>query len=498
MPARPNLLYIHSDQHNPTVLGCYGDALVETPNLDRLAAQGAMFDSVYCSSPICVPSRMSMLTARHPYQNQVWTNNHILDSGIPTLAHSMGAAGYQPVLVGRMHSVGPDQLHGYAKRLVGDHSPNHLGGGGGVDRGVLNGTAGPERVSLVRSGPGQSAYQVHDEDVAATAVDYLNHLGVQKRAFGDIEPFSLSVGLMLPHPPYVARAEDYERYAADMTMPSRPERHDQVSHEYIRRWREYTGIVDVSDEEILRSRAAYWGLCHRVDCLVGDILAALEANDLADNTLIVYTSDHGDMQGEHGLWWKHVFYEESVRVPLIMHWPGVIDPGQRIDRVVSAVDVTASLLDALDAPALPGSPGRSVLGLISDARPTPEWEDVAFSEYCADQYTPDGESYHRMVRSGPWKLVYYHGIEPQLFNLQEDPGEMHDRAADPSCRAIRAELTQRVLAGWDPDAIAETMVYKREEASVLRTWANRTEPQESYRWPLRPEMNRLDNWQQPE
>lgn len=148
MSARPNLLYIHTDQHNPTVLGCYGDPLVETPNLDRLAQQGARFDSVYCTSPICVPSRMSMLTARHPYQNQVWTNNHILDSGIPTLAHSMGAAGYEPVLIGRMHSVGPDQLHGYAKRFVGDHSPNHLGGGGGVDRGVLNGTSGPERISL--------------------------------------------------------------------------------------------------------------------------------------------------------------------------------------------------------------------------------------------------------------------------------------------------------------------------------------------------------------
>ncbi|MBV7332250.1 sulfatase-like hydrolase/transferase [Chloroflexi bacterium TSY] len=115
---RPNLLYIHTDQHNPFVTGCYGDPLVQTPNLDRLAANGAVFDAVYCPSPICVPSRMSMLTARHPHQNEVWTNNHILSSGIPTFAHSMGAAGYRPTLVGRMHSLGPDQLHGYAERLV--------------------------------------------------------------------------------------------------------------------------------------------------------------------------------------------------------------------------------------------------------------------------------------------------------------------------------------------------------------------------------------------
>ena len=492
MAARPNLLYIHSDQHNAHVLGCYGDALIETPNLDRLAAEGTHFTGAYCTSPICVPSRMSMLTGRHPYQNQVWTNNHLLDSGIPTLAHSMGAAGYRPVLIGRMHSIGPDQLHGYAERYVGDHSGNFLGGVA-VDRGVLDGTAGPERISLLRSGPGQSAYQVHDEDVAASAVDYLNRLGVQKRAFGEIEPFSLSVGFMLPHPPYVARREDYERYAGKITLPERPESHEQVHHPYIRRWREYTGIAEVSEAEVRRARAAYWGLVHRVDKMVGQILAALHENGLAENTLIVYTSYHGDMQGEHGLWWKHVFYEESVRVPLIVHWPGVIAAGQRCERIVSALDVTATLLDALEAPALPGSPGRSFLGLISERRPTPTWDDVAFSEYVADQYTPDGESYHRMLRRGPWKLVYYEGMEPQVFNLEDDPGEMVDRAADPACRRIREELTEQVLADWNPAAIAPVLAQKRAETRILREWANRTHPAEQYRWPLSASMNRLDD-----
>ena len=119
LTQRPNLLYIHSDQHNPAVTGCYGDPLVQTPHLDGLAARGVVFDSVYCPSPICVPSRMSMLNGRYPYENEVWTNSHILDSGSPTFAHAMGAAGYNPVLIGRMHSLGPNQLHGYAERLVG-------------------------------------------------------------------------------------------------------------------------------------------------------------------------------------------------------------------------------------------------------------------------------------------------------------------------------------------------------------------------------------------
>ncbi|MCL5275492.1 MAG: sulfatase-like hydrolase/transferase [Chloroflexi bacterium] len=495
---RPNLLYIHTDQHNPYVTGCYGDPLIQTPNLDRLAANGVVFDDTYCPSPICVPSRMSMLTGRHPCQNEVWTNSHVLDSGIPTLAHAMGAAGYRPILIGRMHSIGPDQLHGYAERLVGDHGPNHIGGRD-LGRGVLTGTAGPERISLIKSGSGQSAYQVHDEYVTAAMVDCLNRLGVQKKAGGTLTPFSLSVGFMLPHPPYVARCEDYAVYAERMNMPRKPLPFDQVRHPFLRAWREHTGIIDVSDAEILRSRAAYWGLVHRVDVMVGQILTALEANGLADNTLIVYTSDHGDMQGEHGLWWKHVFYEESVKTPLIMSWPGVITAGQRCGRVVSALDVTATMLDALGASPLPNSPGRSFLGLISDIRTIPQWEDVAFSEYCADEYVPQaidgGRTYQRMIRQGDWKLVYYHGMEPQLFNLAADPGELVDRAQDTDCQAVRARLIARVLEGWDADWIAARMAAKRADNAVLQDWARQTNPPDQHRWNLLPEMNRLDDLQ---
>ncbi|MCH2661523.1 sulfatase-like hydrolase/transferase [bacterium] len=214
---RPNLLYIHSDQHSPYVTGCYGDSLVETPHLDALAARGVVLDNTYCPSPICVPSRMSMLSGRYPHENEVWTNSHMLDSGIPTFAHAMGAGGYRPVLVGRMHSVGSDQLHGYAERLVGDHGANRPVGNGYGGHGV--GGAGPTRSSLQQSGHGQSAYQVHDEDVTAATVHYLDRLGVQKRAGQSAEPFSLSVGFMLPHQPFIARKEDYERYYDKITPP---------------------------------------------------------------------------------------------------------------------------------------------------------------------------------------------------------------------------------------------------------------------------------------
>jgi choline-sulfatase len=488
---RPSLLYIHSDQHNPYVTGCYGNPLVQTPNLDRLAQSGAIFENAYCPSPICVPSRMSTLTGQHPYQNRVWTNQHVLDSAIPTFAHAMGAAGYWPVLVGRMHALGPDQLHGYAERLVGDHQSNYIGGSG-VDRGVLNGTAGPQRISLERSGPGQNAYQVHDEYVTASTIDHLNRLGVHKRSGEEAEPFCITVGYMLPHPPYVARRAAYDAYRDRMTMPEIDEPFDAVTHPHLRWWREHTGIVEVTQAEMLRARAAYWGMVHDMDVMIGQILDAVQENDLSDNLLVVYSSDHGDMLGEHGLWWKHTFYEESAKVPLIVSWPAVIPAGQRSERVVSALDVTATLIDALDARPLPACQGRSFLNLLTGTATT--WEDVAFSEYCSDEFAPEGGCYQRMVRQGEWKLIYYFGQEPQLFNLAEDPHELADRARDPACQAIRRELEARVLGGWDPSNVVAQMAIMRDETAILRDWARNTHPADQYRWTLKPEMARLDDW----
>ena len=491
MPTKnkPNLLYIHTDQHTPFVTGCYGDRLVQTPHLDRLAANGVIFENAYCNSPICVPSRMSMLTGRFPYQNRVWTNEHILDSGIPTIAHSWGAAGYHPVLFGRMHSLGPDQLHGYAERYIGDHSPNYVHGPS-VDRGVLNGTAGPHRISLEKSGSGQSAYQVHDEYVTAATVDYLNQLGVEQRAGQLEQPFCITVGYMLPHAPFVARKEDFDLYRYTISLPTIDEPFSENLHPHIRWWREHTDIKSVTEIEIRRARAAYWGLVGRIDIMIGEILDALTANNLMENTAIVYTSDHGDMLGEHGLWWKHTFYEHSARVPLIISWPEKIAGNQRRKEVVSALDATATLLEMLDAPPLPGSSGRSLLPLVTE--PDATWDNVAFSEYCSDQFCGDQPCFQRMIRRDEWKLVYYHGQESQLFNLNDDPNELRNLAGESRYQEVLKDLTARVLDGWDPHAIAQEMALKRDELAIMKDWAQNINPPESYRWNLIPEMNYLD------
>ena len=482
--SHPNLLYIHSDQHCADVLGCYGDAVIQTPHLDRLAAHGVLFESAYSPSPICVPSRMATLTGRHPFENDCWTNDQALDSGIPTLAHAMGAAGYRPLLVGRMHSRGPDQLHGYAERLVGDHSANHVGGFPDVDHGMLTRCNAPERISLRRSGPGQNAYQVHDEYVTAATVQRLNELGIQRRSGLLREPFSITVGFMLPHQPFTARRVDYERYQGQVPPPRNPEPYGEHLHPYFCWWRQRCDIKDVALDEVRRARTAYWALCDCLDDMVGQILAALRDNDLATNTLIVYSSDHGEQAGEHGLWWKQTFYEPSVRVPLIMSWPEVLPEGRRFREVISSLDLNATLLDALGAPALPTSHGRSLLPLI---RGETAWDNLAYSEYCSDE-----GCIHRMVRQGPWKLNYYHGQSCQLFNLEEDPDELRDRAPDPGCAHIVRDLTAAVLDGWDPELVGRRLQQKRADLDVLRAWARNTRPQETHRWQLLPEMDYVE------
>ena len=492
MYKRPNILFIESDQHNPTVMGCSGDAVVSTPNLDALAARGVIFENSYCASPICVPSRASMLTGQHPYQNEVWTNSQFLHSGIPTFAHSLGAGGYQPVQIGRMHFNGPDQLHGFTQRFVGDHGPNHLGKDN-VDHGALHGTAGPARVSLELSGHGLNSYQVHDEEVASRTVSFLNEY-----ANNDLdEPFALAIGFMLPHQPFVATKDDYEQYRGKVPPPKHQRKFEDETHPYLKWWKTNTGLEDVTEEEIDRCRTAYYALVTRLDTLLGDIFDTLKRHDLLENTLIIYTADHGEQIGEKGLWWKQTFYEDSVKVPAIVSWPAQLPQGVRVDRVTSQLDLNATMLAASGSPALPSSEGRSLLPLMSDPA-SKDWHDIAFSEYCTEPGDPahsDGENIwqNRMVREGAWKLNYYHQMPSQLFNLADDPDELNDLIEAPEHAEIAERLTKIVLDNWDPEWIDAQIREQSTNLEITRPWAKNTSPSDTVRWDLNPDWDYLDD-----
>lgn len=493
MTRKPkNLLFLFSDQHAARVAGCYGDPVAETPALDALAARGTTFDAAICPSPMCVPSRMSMLTARNPHRIGVWGNEDVMHPGLPTMAHALGAAGLGPVLVGRLHAVGPDQMLGYARREVGDHHAN-WSGVARVNMGALEGTASPDRRSLTASGRGQSAYEVKDEDVTARALDVLDELAADLRA-GRRERFALTVGYMLPHAPFVARAADYDRFAGRVGLARNRAPDPAQDHPWLAAWRAHRGILDVSEAEEIRARTAYYALCHALDRMIGQVLDRLDALGLRDDTLVVYTSDHGEQIGEHGLWWKHTFHEDSVRVPLIMALPGVLPEGARRGGVVNLTDLTATMLDAMGAPPLPDADGISFWRMAQDAGAP--WHDRGFSEYCQGSrfdWGIPGTTQNRMIRTSRWKLCYYHGHPPQLFDLLEDPFETRDLAGEPRHAALRDALVAEVLADWDPDAIEARIEGNITRKALLRDWAAAVRPPSTLMWPMLPEHNRLDS-----
>lgn len=471
--TRPNILYIMSDQHARRVAGCYGDPVARTPALDGLAARGVTFDAAYCPSPICVPSRMSALTGQWPHQQACWTLQDHLGTDRPTWAHALGAAGYRPILIGRMHSVGPDQHHGFAERFSAEPGP-HWPGVPRQDLGVLAGAQGPSAVSLTRSGRGQSGYQVADEEVCETACDWLAEAG---RDPDPDAPFCLMVGFTLPHCPFVARREDYDLYEGRVGPPRLPRPRPEHEHPFLARWRTACGIDDPDPDAVIRARTAYYGLVTRTDILVGRVLDSLEAAGLAGETLVVYTSDHGEQIGEHGHWWKNTFYEDSVAVPLILSWPGRLPEGERRAQVVNLVDIGATLIEAAGAPALPASNGRSLLGIASDVRAP--WVDRTFSEYVTDTaaaWTGPEATRQRMIRDGRWKLVVIDGYRPMLFDLETDPDELDDLAEDPAHAGVRAELAARVMDGWDPRSIERNVALRQKEKAVLSAWAAETRP----------------------
>ena len=503
---KPNLIYIQSDQHNPAIMGCAGDPIIDTPNLDKLANRGTIIQNAYAASPICVPSRMAAITGLKPHQSEVWTNDQILNSAIPTYAHSLGANGYKPVQVGRMHFNGIDQYHGFSERLVGDHGHNHLGSSKNPGtHGELNGTAGPNRISLKASGIGQTAYQVHDEIVTAETVKYIDDLGNKKI---DNQPISLSIGLMLPHQPFIASKEDYEKYEKKVGMPKIPPTLLDECHPYIKWWRQRTGIEEVTEEEIVRCRIAYYALVDRMDKIIGSILDSLERNGLMENTMIVYTSDHGEQLGEHGLWWKQTFYENSVKVPAIISWPGHLPEGQVLNSVVNQYDLIATMLDASNSPKLPRSNGKSLLEHLKDPKNS-EWENIAFSEYCMDDssvndfsgnlmgndvHAKEGGVQNRMVRKDNYKLIYYHGYEAQLFDLDSDPDELNDLSNNNNYLDKKNELLELLLKDWDPEKIHKRMIVLKDEQKIQQGWARNTNPDDTLRWELDPikDSTRLD------
>ncbi len=474
MASPPNVLILMTDEHDPRISGPYGDRRVSTPALDRLAAGGVVMENAYCNSPLCVPSRMSFMTGRYVHHIGAWDNGSVLPSDEVTWAHRCEAAGYETALIGKMHFQGPDQRHGFRTRPVseihgggplGDLPPwRPAGSRPPAEPAAATGGRGMRR-RILGAGPGRSTNIAYDEAVRDATVAFLR----ERRAGAGQAPFAVCASFISPHFPLVAPPEDFARYWPDnVELPRLP----PGGHPFHRRLIRHFDLEGFSREEILRARAAYYGLVTFVDRLVGDVLQALETNGLAENTLVVYTADHGEMLGEHGLWWKCNFYEPSVRVPLILRLPGRIPAGQRRGQICSLVDLVPTVLEyagipggAVEAGAEQGLDGDSLTSVLErpESPAGAAWKDEAFAEYHAHA----SEHPMCMLRRGRFKLNYVLDEPTELYDLQADPEERHNLATEPAFAGVVAAMTRSALSGWPGRHIEKRQAEQRRARALI-------------------------------
>ena len=446
MPRPTNLVIILSDQHNPRVMGCAGHPLVQTPNLDRLAARGTRFTSAYTNCPICVPARASFATGRYVHQIRFWDNAIAYDGSVPSWGHRLMAQGFRATSIGKLHYTRSEpKRNGFDEEILPMHIADGLGDLMGLIRDEILVRTGARRMAR-ESGPGDSTYQKYDRDIADAACEWIGS-AAQNRSD---KPFVLYVGFVCPHPPFFAPPEFFAMYAnADIPMPDRYAQSDRPRHPFLdamRRIRPHDEGFN-GPEDVRRVIASYYALVSFMDHNVGRVLGALEKSGLSDSTRIIYGSDHGENLGTRGLWAKSTLFEESAGIPLIMAGPDV-PRGRSIDTPVSLVDAFPTIIESVGAQPDPTDadlPGCSLIAVASGATP----QRTVLSEYHASASI----SGSFMIRHGRYKLMHYTGFAPMLFDLAADPYERHDLASDPAHAGVLAECAAALRKLLDPDAV---------------------------------------------
>jgi len=439
-----NLLIICSDEHARSALACYGNRVVRTPNLDRLAAGGVRFTNAYTPSPICVPARASMATGRYVHEIGTWSSAEPYRGAPAGWGHRLMSQGHRVVSIGKLHYRSSDDANGFEPEIL----PMHVLDGIGWTLGLQRTEPLPDYEAPVEFandvGPGESAYTRYDRDVLAAAINWLGEEGTKD----DGKPWVLFVSFVAPHYPLRAPQSFFDLYAeTDLGEPVHADSPHLDEHPVLS---QLAGFYDYgrhfSDENRLLARQAYFGLCSFLDDNVGKLLTALEHHHLAGVTRVLYLSDHGEMLGDHGFWTKCVMYENSVSVPMILSGPGV-PKGMETDAPVSLIDVDATALEGLGVSAAEkdAGPGISLFASID----SPDPDRVVFSEF------HDGGAITGifMIRWGRWKYVHYVGYPPQLFNLEDDPTEGKDLGHDPAYAEVRERCEGELSAIVDPERV---------------------------------------------
>ncbi len=448
---KPNTLFIMADQMSAKALPIYGHKVVRTPAISRLAEEGVVFKNAYCNSPLCGPSRLSMMSGLLPHKVGAYDNAPEFSAARPTFAHYLRLAGYLTCLSGKMHFAGPDQLHGYEERLTTDIYP--------ADFGWTPNWAEPEAKvrfqdmqNVIEAGPCARSLQIdYDDEVTYQATSWLYDQARKK----DRQPFMLTVSFTSPHDPYVAEPEFWDLYADDgIDLPEvGPVSPDMMDAHSRRIYEHYAvGEATVTNDMIRRTRHGYYASINYIDSKVEALMKTLAKAGLAGDTIVIFASDHGDMMGERGLYYKKTFFEWATRVPLIFWAPERFKAG-RVEAPVSLVDMLATFVDLGGGATgdILETDGLSLAGLLEGGTLPPR---AIAGEFLAEGvFEPTF-----MLRDTQYKLFYSEIDPPLLYDLDNDPRELTNLANDRAHAAKLAELKGLASNLWNAEEIKKNII----------------------------------------
>ncbi len=452
---RPNILFLHTDQQRYDTLACAGNSLMHTPNLDRLAENGAVFESFYVQNPVCMPSRASMLSGRYPTDTGVTCNGIPMPENTRCLQHMLGDAGYFTGIIGKLHFLphsardhrlahppyGFDQLQvsdepgcyrDAYREWVREQDPSQLDA---INCGLPPARAQWERMmgweGTVKPPEPREGLEpkVFEGNESLTQAAFVADRSMQFLEEQGNRPFFLFAGFYAPHPPLIPPASCVEMYdVEEMPLPARTDEEPLASQ-----------AQGLTDDDYRKIKAYYYALVSDVDRNVGKVLQRLEDLGIADNTLVVFTSDHGEYLGDHGKFGKGTPGHDCImRVPCLISYPGHIQPETRLRGFVEGVDLAPTLLDYAGVVQEPELHGHSV-------RPMIEGEQQSMRSSVYAEYS--------MPRRGRWAMLrtqdYMYAMHTQgrevLFDLQNDPGEHHDIAKEPNAATALSEMRELTL-----------------------------------------------------
>ena len=438
----PNILIVMADQMAPAFLPIYGHGLARAPNMEALAQDGVVFDSAYCASPLCSPSRASFMAGLLPSRSRVYDNAAEFSADIPTFAHHLRLRGYRTILSGKMHFCGPDQLHGFESRLTTDIYPAGYGWTPDWDRPEERPSWYHNMSSVAQAGVCLRTNQLDfDDEVVFTA----------ERAIFDIArsndkgPFLLVASFTHPHDPFAVPERYWRVYRdADIVMPE-PAPAPGSLDPHSRRLRHVCAMdaEPVTEAQVRAARRAYLGAISYVDDCLGRLMLALRSSGLGEDTIVILVSDHGEMLGERGLWYKMSFFEGACRVPLVVASPGRFGPA-RVPASVSLVDLLPTLVDIAggDARALGASVDGQSLSPHLFGR---KGHDEALGEYLAEGAIAPIV----MIRRGDLKFIHSPADPDQLYDLRCDPCERENLAEEPGGSALAAQFRMEIARRWN-------------------------------------------------